>query len=89
MVEKSWENFFPGWLKKLMQFWKSRLPTKIIKVENRIISGQKVWALYPEFNHLGIFENVMVPDHFRHLQKVERKNSLCPNSLGTLKNPDA
>jgi hypothetical protein len=29
-----------------MQFWKLRLPTKIIKVENKIISGQKVWALW-------------------------------------------
>ncbi len=46
MLEKIWENFFPGCLKKFMQFWKLRLAMKIIKVENKIISGQKVWALW-------------------------------------------
>jgi hypothetical protein len=46
MLEKIWENFFPGCLKKFMQFWKLRLAMKIIKVENKIISAQKVWALW-------------------------------------------
>jgi hypothetical protein len=44
VLENIWENFFPGCLKKFMQFWKLRLPMKIIKVENKINSGQKVWA---------------------------------------------
>jgi hypothetical protein len=68
-----------------------RLPTKIIKVENKnhfwpksLGTLRKSWFSII----LGIFEIFILPDHFRHLQKVEKKNLLCPNSLGTLKNPD-
>jgi hypothetical protein len=46
VLEKIWEKCFPGCSKKFMQFWKLRLPTKMIMVENKIISGQKVSALW-------------------------------------------
>jgi hypothetical protein len=75
-----------------MQFWKLRLPTKIIKVENKIISGQKVWALWENPDSQSFWASLnffMLPGYFKHVQKVEKKNLLCPNSLGTLKNPDA
>jgi hypothetical protein len=34
---------------------------------------------------LGILEFFMLPDNFKHLQKVEESFHSCPNILGTLK----
>lgn len=84
-LKKTWD--FQDAQKNSGSFEIFRLPKEYTNVWKNSSLPQHFWhsgkiQMLENFGRLGIF---MLPDNFKHLQKVEEILHLCPNILGALK----